>query len=156
MVAAVVAPSDSNVLLCCARRVSWAVQPIALLASATPIANACILRHLITSASPMRRPLPRPRSIHTSFHSRRGTDNLTPSVGQPPSSGSALASPSREDPDVFASQDCATIAGMAQSASMSRTAHAVVRRIDAMTRHAADLERRCVYKPDQADLHDAV
>jgi hypothetical protein len=39
---------------------------------------------------------------------------------------------------------------------MSRTAHAVARRIDAMERHAADIETRCVLQRDRAELHDAI
>lgn len=44
---------------------------------------------------------------------------------------------------------------MAPPISTSRTAGAVVRRIEALQRHAAEIERRCVYQRDRADLHQA-
>jgi hypothetical protein len=47
------------------------------------------------------------------------------------------------------------MADMATSISTSRTAQAVIRRIEALDGHAADLEKRCVHTRDRVDLQDA-
>ena len=48
-----------------------------------------------------------------------------------------------------------TTCGMASPASTSRTANAVVRRIEALQRQAADLEGRCLHQRDRAELAKA-
>jgi hypothetical protein len=44
---------------------------------------------------------------------------------------------------------------MASRASTSRTADAVVKRIEALQRHVVDLESRCVHQRDRTELSDA-
>jgi flagellar hook-basal body complex protein FliE len=45
---------------------------------------------------------------------------------------------------------------MAHPVSTSRTAHAVVRRIDALEQYAAQIEARCVHQGDRSDLRETV
>jgi hypothetical protein len=40
--------------------------------------------------------------------------------------------------------------------STSRTAHAVIRRIEALERHAAAIQARCVLQRDRLEVRDAV
>jgi hypothetical protein len=47
------------------------------------------------------------------------------------------------------------MAAMASPVPTSRTANAVVARIEALQRQAADLERRCVHQRDRTELQEA-
>ena len=61
----------------------------------------------------------------------------------------------RERAKLCALPDRATIAGVVTPASTSRTANAVVKRIDALQRQAAVLERRCTRERDRTEIQAA-